>query len=196
MSQITLQINHCWIDTTPQNLAKNYGEFGIYILGIKNSQDKIIPYYVGKSESSIVNRVKEHVDDIFSPCTTYTIFSDKFLLNRGVLANNINQGIQRVAKPSSKYESNQFFTDILYLNERSFFQCLWKNNVYFKNIGVEWPSKPFPLCLMEFSGNQVELNNVINSRSNAYSNKNLFFLTISTGLGKDKKNGSTPNLME
>lgn len=186
MTNITLAANHCWIDTTAQNLAKNYGNFGIYILGIKNAQGRIVPYYVGKSEGPIVKRVKEHVDDLFSPCTTYAIFSDSFLLNRGVGITNVNQGIERVAKPSLKYDPFQFLTTILYLNERSFFQNLWKSNPNFKIIGDKWPSKPFPLCLMDFSGNLTELNNVISSRSKVYSSNNLFFATLSTGLGVNK----------
>ncbi|MFN4000319.1 hypothetical protein [Algoriphagus sp.] len=75
MRQITLEANHCWIDTTAENLAKDYGSFGIYILGIKNAKGRILPYYVGQTGSgktlkSISKRVQRHICDVNSPYTT------------------------------------------------------------------------------------------------------------------------------
>lgn len=186
MAEITLNAKYCWIDTTPENLEKNYGDFGIYILGIKNSQGRIVPYYVGKYETLIGKRVLKHIDDIGSNCTTYTIFSDSFLRSRGI---NLDF-IQRVAKPSQKYPEKSYLNDILYLNERKFFQKLWLKDNVLQNVAKKWPSKPFPLYLMNFSGYTKELDAVNNARKSAYCPGSLFFTTITfdkSNLGTMKK---------
>lgn len=172
MAQITLNANHCWIDTTPENLSKNYGNFGIYILGIKNSQGRIVPYYVGKSESSISLRVSSHILAIKSPTTTYTIFSNSFYANRGVMPDFVKRKPQPYSK--SGYPFSQFGSSILYLNKDYFF-----NNPSVVGHFVSPIGREFPLNLLSNFNQTVNLHDqAINVQTNVLKPGSLYFTTL------------------
>ncbi len=190
MTQITLQANHCWIDTSPANLIRDYGKFGIYILGIKSNhqEGRILPYYVGKFEERISERIKNHVNKIHSTGTTYTIFSAHFL--RSIRGTNMDF-IERIELPSKKYESKHYGKDIFYLNDRKFFKNLWIGDPKLQKICKEWPSKPFPLSLMDLSGYTAAHSNVSSALYTCYNKDNLFFTVINPNIivdGKPTKN--------
>lgn len=172
MTQITLQANHCWIDTTPQNLGKNYGDFGIYILGIKNTQGRIVPYYVGKSEGSISNRVKTHIATMNSPTTTYTIFSNSFFANRGILPDFI----RRVPQPYSKcsYPFLQFGKSILYLNKEYFFSHPNIVGSPVSPINGAWPLN----LLSSFRKTKMLYNQAVSVQSAIFQPGSLYFTTV------------------
>lgn len=172
MTQITLHANHCWIDTTPQNLGKNYGDFGIYILGIKNAQGRIVPYYVGKSESSISRRVKDHIQAITAPTTTYTIFSSAFFANRGIL----KDFIRRVPQPYSKssYPHSLFGSSILYLNKEYFFSHSNIVGHFVNPIGSQWPLN----LLSGFSKTLPLFNQAVNVQNTIFKPGSLYFTTL------------------
>ena len=179
MEQITLEANHCWIDTTPQNLAKNYGDFGIYILGIKNAQGRIIPYYVGQTgigkSTSISKRVVNHICTVTSPYTTYTVFSEDFLQNKRGTSTDF---IDRIKLPSKKYPALAFASDILYLNYGSFFNDS-------KILGPSiWPNlkKSGDLSeLNKFPKTQILFNAAIKSQKTIFAPGRLYFTPITFG---------------
>lgn len=176
MAKIILEANHCWIDTSPQNLAKNYGKFGVYILGIKNSQGRIVPYYVGQTgmgkTKTLSIRVLEHICAVTSPYTTYTIFSEDFLRNkRGTNADFIS----RIKLPSTKYPNTAFKNDILYLNNGRFFNDA-------KILGASlWPNQKESSNLSELNKYPITLplfNSAIKSQKNIFKPGSLYFTPI------------------
>lgn len=88
---------------------------GIYIWGFKNN-DNFIPYYVGKSESSVYLRVRSHFNKIHHR-NTYTIFKLSFYSH---LSANLDS-LPRKAKPY-KHLSNHLnlSPQLLYLNDTKF----------------------------------------------------------------------------
>lgn len=52
---------------------------GIYIWGFKYPDNKFIPYYVGKSQSSIVGRIAQHISDIIKIDSTYMRLSYDYM---------------------------------------------------------------------------------------------------------------------
>jgi hypothetical protein len=90
---------------------------GIYIWGFVNSE-KFIPYYVGKSESSVYLRIQSHFDKIHK-VNTYIIFEEGFYSN---LAQHL-QNLPRVAKPYRKLhtiENGYFYNKMVYYNNEDF----------------------------------------------------------------------------
>lgn len=106
-------------------VPKTYGDFiandtkeannsGIYIWGFKN-KGKFIPYYVGKSESSVYKRVKSHFKDL-NKNNKYIIFYPNFYVN---LKNNLNK-LAKVPNPSKNIDKGALKDDLLYLNNKEF----------------------------------------------------------------------------
>lgn len=109
----------------------NYGEFklnqaedangsGIYIWGFQNNGE-FIPYYVGKSESSVYHRINNHFQKIHL-INTYMIFSIGFY---GNLKANLNK-LKRKAKPY-KNISGELMKDMIYLNNEDFLVKKYSN---------------------------------------------------------------------
>lgn len=99
---------------------------GIYILGFMDNDPEhwdrtsdfcskpFIPYYVGKSESSIYKRVNEHYGTIHSAKNTYMILEQ-------AVYNNLLCFLNKVKRNSQPYRSFPKLTsDIAYLNNPSF----------------------------------------------------------------------------
>lgn len=172
MTEITLQAKHCWIDTTPENLGKNYGDFGIYILGIKNAQGRIVPYYVGQTSSNLSTYLIDKICEMKSPKTTWAIFSSNFHDGKVLNRNNI---IQRVPNPGVNYPSAYYGIDLLYLNSGGFLQDS-------KVLGVQnWPDISKRGDLSIFSAFPVAINlykDALSVQSQYFSPGKLFFCPI------------------
>lgn len=179
MAQITLNANHCWIDTTPENLSKNYGDFGIYILGIKNSQGQIVPYYVGETSKDISNYIISKICLIKSPKTTWAMFSNNFHSGKTLNRNSI---ISRVPNPGQNYPPSSYGNELVYLNNGDFLNIVLGQ----KN----WPQtdkKDNLSVLSRFSNSLNLFHEALKVQDFYFSPANLYFCPItivSDNLGK------------
>jgi hypothetical protein len=88
---------------------------GIYIWGFKDSQENFVPYYVGKSQSNINERLWKHYLDL-NYGNTYMIFHEEFYNALGT--EEIQKKIKRCANPASKFPDLN--NDMLYWNNQYF----------------------------------------------------------------------------
>lgn len=172
MTQITLQANHCWIDTTPKNFAKDYGKCGIYIWGIKNWEGRILPYYVGQTSGNF----SKYLEDIFckmkSTYTTRTIFSENFLRKKRGTKSDF---IKRIKLPSSKYPISAYGDDILYLNDPKFFGNSKVFNPHSLPLNIRKGGVDF---LFKYAKNQSLFNQVVSDQTKIFAPASLFFTLI------------------
>lgn len=180
MTEIKLQANHCWLPITKENLSMDFGDFGIYILGIKSNHqndERILPYYVGITEGSISSRVSKHVDDSLRPKTTYTIFSENFLRNiRGTNADFI----KRHWLPSKLYTGSSFGCDILYLNEDRFFKSVVGSHF------IPFGKRNRPLHLLgKYSSSIPLFQAAALAQASIFAQGSLFFTPITVSTNQD-----------
>lgn len=184
MTVIKLEANHCWEPTSKAKLANAIGEFGIYVLGIKNANNRIIPYYVGQTSEKLSEYLtKKRIPIIRSPNTTWAIFSQNFLKIKRATSSDF---IKRVAIPGIQYkhQSLNFGNDILYLNEEYFFSH--KNVVGSPVPSLVYGEKCRPISLLGKYPSSINLHKLATTtQSIIFDKQNLFFTTFTFKIEKE-----------
>lgn len=99
---------------------------GIYIWGFMN-KGKFIPYYVGKKEKSVYDRIKEHFQDIHNN-NTYIIFEEDFYDDLSMNLKNL----KLTAKPYLNLhmiDNKSFLNKLVYYNNENFLKLRYGSKV-------------------------------------------------------------------
>ena len=112
---------------------------GVYVWGFMIN-DKFIPYYVGKHQISIANRIQSHLSDILKPGSTYVRLSKDYMEGPNPFYNDecfpfetFSKGRNKLPGWVKKHSPEYFEKRIDYMNNKAFLEKKYKDISFIDN---------------------------------------------------------------
>lgn len=127
----------------PSNKLPDYSDMpGVYIWGF-NINGRFVPYYTGKSQSSIASRINQHVFHLLKPDSTYARFSKEYMEGKNPFFTDPYFWVQTGNWAKNKLpkwfseKREHFKGKVLYINNLGYFK-----EILGKDVVPQYPKRP------------------------------------------------------